>query len=62
MDSLQHFIQQFTLVVIEEIKGFYAKIIQIEQIIDDFTKEIKQLIPKSKYGTLDGQCEFEKNN
>jgi len=29
-------------------------------LFDGFCKDVKELVPKSKYGNLAGRCEFEK--
>ncbi len=60
LDSLKTFIEQHTRIIIEEIKGHYEKIKEIEMLLDGFCKDVKELVPKSKYGNLAGRCEFEK--
>lgn len=62
MESLQNFVQQLTPVVFEDIRGFEESIRSIQRLLDNFGKDIRPLIPKSMYGILAGQCEFEKNN
>jgi hypothetical protein len=62
MKALQNLIQQLTPIVFEEIRGFEESIKSIQNLLDNFGKDIKPLIPKAKYGILAGQCEFEKNN
>lgn len=62
MESLQDFVQQLTPVVFEDIRGFEESIRSIQRLLDNFGKDIRPLIPKSMYGILAGQCEFEKNN
>lgn len=60
VDSLEKFIQQHTFIIIEEIKGYCNKIKEIETSLDGFRRDVKELVPKSKYGNLVGKCEFEK--
>jgi Domain of unknown function (DUF4062) len=59
LDSLKKFIQEHTPIIIEEIKGYYDKIKTIQTLLDSFRREVVTLVPKSKYGKLAGNCEFE---
>jgi hypothetical protein len=59
LESLKKFIQEHTSIIIEEIKGYYDKIRGIQTLLDNFRGDVKELVPKSKYGNLAGKCEFE---
>ena len=60
LDSLKSFIERHTYTIIEEIKGHYKKIEEIQRLLDAFTRDVRELVPKAKYGNLAGKCEFEK--
>ena len=59
LESLKKFIQEHTSIIIEEIKGYYDKIKRIQMLLDGFRRDVVALVPKSKYGKLAGNCEFE---
>lgn len=59
LESLKKFIQEHTSIIIVEIKGYYDKIRGIQTLLDNFRGDVKELVPKSKYGNLAGKCEFE---
>ena len=60
LDSLKSFIERHTYTIIEEIKGHHEKIKEIQRLLDAFTRDVRELVPKAKYGNLAGKCEFEK--
>jgi hypothetical protein len=59
LESLKKLIQEHTSIITGEIKGYYDKIKDIQTLLDGFRGDIKELVPKSKYGKLAGKCEFE---
>jgi hypothetical protein len=60
ISRINNFLEEYSECFTKEYKKILLRLNGIKPLLDDFQVDIHSLIPKAKYGNLNGKCDFEK--